>query len=166
MNTNKIMVRVWQGRVPSSKAEEYARYHAEAGVKKLQSIVGNLGVQVLRRTEQEVTEFTTLSYWESREAIRRFAGDPIEKPHHLPKDPEYLLQLPTEVRHYELEHSDGSMLPRHLDHIDLRVSNMAVARPFYAVLLPALGFAKNVSDEKWFQFEALGDARANEFLGI
>jgi hypothetical protein len=60
MKANKIVVRFWQGKVPSLKAEEYARYHAEVGLKKLQSITGNLGVQVLRRTEKEVTEFTTI----------------------------------------------------------------------------------------------------------
>ena len=27
-----------------------------------------------------------------------------------------------------------------LDHIDLRVLNLSAVRPFYAVLLPALGF--------------------------
>jgi hypothetical protein len=46
------------------------------------------------------------------------------------------------------------------------VPSLAAARPFYAVLLPALGFSKNVSDEKWFQFEAPGHAQANQFLGI
>ena len=54
-----------------------------------------------------------------------------------------------------------------LDHIDLRVSDMAAARPFYARLLPALGFTKDVSDDKWFQFEAEERADgSDEFIGI
>lgn len=102
----KIIARIWQGKVPATRAEEYAAYHFEAGVKPIQSIPGNLGVQVLRRTTQEYAEFTTISYWESFEAIRHFTGAEIEKPHHLPKDPEYLLELPQQVRHYELDYHD------------------------------------------------------------
>jgi heme-degrading monooxygenase HmoA len=77
----KIIARIWQGKVQEAKAEEYAKYHFDAGVRRIQSIAGNLGVQVLRRTEKEITEFTTISYWESRDVIRRFAGDEIGKPH-------------------------------------------------------------------------------------
>lgn len=163
MTAKNIVVRIWQGKVSAVKAGEYARYHAEAGVKKLESIPGNLGVQVLRRTEKEVTEFTTISFWESREAIRKFAGEQIDKPHHLPKDPEYLLELPTEVRHYELDY-DG--VDRHLDHIDLRVPSLMAAKPFYGMLLPALGFSNEVSVEKWFTFEGKSRPGTNEFFGI
>ena len=53
-----------------------------------------------------------------------------------------------------------------LDHIDLRVPSLAAVRPFYAVLLPALGFSKEVSVEKWFSFQATGRPNANEFFGI
>ena len=54
-----------------------------------------------------------------------------------------------------------------LDHIDLRVPDMTAARPFYALLLPALGFTKDVSDDKWFQFEAERGANGpGEFFGI
>lgn len=49
-----------------------------------------------------------------------------------------------------------------LDHIDLRVPNLSAARPFYTVLLPALGFTRDVSDDIWFQFEA----KSREFFGI
>src|SRR3954466_6606646 len=58
------------------------------------------------------------------------------------------------------------VLHRTFDHIDLRVPNLAEVRPFYAMLLPALGFTKDVSDEKWFQFEAEKLSGANEFFGI
>ena len=101
----RATVRIWQGKVPEAKADEYVKYMLETGIKKIQSTAGNLGVQVLRHTEQGITEFTTISYWESREAIHRFAGDDIEKPNHLPKDPDYLIELPQRVHHYELEYS-------------------------------------------------------------
>lgn len=52
------------------------------------------------------------------------------------------------------------------DHIDLRVRSLAEARPFYAMLLPALGFTKDVSDETWLQLEADSSSGAAEFFGI
>jgi heme-degrading monooxygenase HmoA len=46
--------------------------------------------------------FTVISYWESLDAIRKFAGNDIEKTHSLPKDPEYLLEIEPKVKHYEV----------------------------------------------------------------
>lgn len=56
-------------------------------------------------------------------------------------------------------------MPRLLDHIDLRVPDLAAATPFYEALLPALGFTLRVEIEGWLQFEAPGDA-ATDFFGI
>lgn len=53
-----------------------------------------------------------------------------------------------------------------LDHIDLRVPNLSGVRFFYATLLPALGFTKDVSEGIWFQFEAEDRSRQAEFFGI
>jgi catechol 2,3-dioxygenase-like lactoylglutathione lyase family enzyme len=52
---------------------------------------------------------------------------------------------------------------RRYDHVDLRVRNLAEARPFYEILLPALGFTCDVRIEDWLQFEADG---ATEFFGV
>jgi predicted enzyme related to lactoylglutathione lyase len=56
-------------------------------------------------------------------------------------------------------------MPRHFDHIDLRVSKLADVIPFYEALLPALGFSRRVAVEGWFQYEAPGSGVA-EFFGI
>jgi len=45
-------------------------------------------------------------------------------------------------------------MPRRYDHIDLRVRSLSEARPFYEVLLPALGFRRDVRIEGWLQFES------------
>ena len=52
------------------------------------------------------------------------------------------------------------------DHIDLRVRNLAEVRPFYKILLPALGFSREVKVEGWLQFEAEGTDGATEFFGV
>src|ERR671918_2727053 len=96
------VARMWQGRTRASIADRYAEYLYEEGVKKLRATKGNLGVQVFRRLHDGVAEFTTISYWGSRDEIRAYAGDDIEKTHHLPKDPEYLLEIPPHVKHFDV----------------------------------------------------------------
>jgi heme-degrading monooxygenase HmoA len=96
------VARIWQGRTKESIAERYAAYLYEEGVKKLRATKGNLGVQVFRRTHGGTAEFMTISYWGSRDEIRAYAGDDIEKTHHLPKDAEYLLELPAQVKHFDI----------------------------------------------------------------
>ena len=93
---------MWHGRVLTSKADEYYVYLKEAGIDKIEAIEGNLGAQVLRRTDGKTTEFTVISYWQSRDAIKKFAGEDIEKTHFLPKDPQYLLELEPKVKHFDV----------------------------------------------------------------
>ena len=100
-----VVAREWKGRVAPARADEYHRYLL-GGVTKLRSTRGCLGVQVMRRGEAGAVEFTVVSYWESREAIKGYAGQDIERPHHLPKDRELLLELPTRVLHYDVTYTD------------------------------------------------------------
>lgn len=100
-----VVAREWRGRVASARADEYYRY-LSGGVAKIRSVPGSLGVQVMRRDEAGAVEFVVISYWESRKAIEAYAGQDIEKPHHLPKDRELLLELPTRVLHYDVAYTD------------------------------------------------------------
>jgi len=97
-----VVARMWHGRTLTAKADEYYAYLKQAGIDKIEAIPGNLGAQVLRRMDGNTTEFTVISYWDSREAIKKFAGDDIEKTHFLPKDPQYLLELEPKVKHFDV----------------------------------------------------------------
>jgi heme-degrading monooxygenase HmoA len=98
----KVVALMGQCRTLTAKADEYYAYLKQAGIDKIELIEGNLGAQVLRRTDGNITEFTVISYWESREAIKKFAGDDIEKTHFLPKDSQYLLELEPKVKHFDV----------------------------------------------------------------
>ena len=100
------VARIWEGRTRASMAKEYAAYLHEQGVKKLRATKGNLGVEVFCRKRGGVADFMTISYWNSREEIRAYAGNDIEKTHHLPKDRDYLLELPRYVKHFDVLLSD------------------------------------------------------------
>lgn len=105
--TSPVMIaRIWRGRVPTSRAEEYTKYLYDNGIVKIRAITGNLGAEMLKRTDGDVTEFVVISYWPSRDAIRAFAGDDIEKAHFLPRDREFLINPDEFVRHYEVSASE------------------------------------------------------------
>ena len=106
-DTPKVTIaRVWHGRTPQAKAEEYLQYLTAQGIKKIEALPGNRGAQIFRRTENGITDFTVISYWESREAIKQWAGNDIEKTRYLDKDKEYLLELEPTVKHFEVVLND------------------------------------------------------------
>ena len=53
------------------------------------------------------------------------------------------------------------------DHIDLRVSDLAKARPFYEALLPALGFTRKTEIPNWLNYAAAApESGSAKFLGV
>ena len=53
------------------------------------------------------TEFVTISYWETIEAMSRYAGSDPRKIHHLERDAEFLIELPESVQVLEITASKG-----------------------------------------------------------
>ena len=70
-----MIARIWHGRVPRSKAAAYETYMRETGIADYQSVMGNRGVYLLRRDDGDVTHFTTLTFWDSIDAVKAFAGE-------------------------------------------------------------------------------------------
>ena len=96
-----MIVRMWHGVTPESKADAYLDYLKATGVKEYRATEGNQGVQILRSIHDGKAEFLTVSYWQSYEAIRTFAGDEIDKAVYYPEDKDYLLEFEPKVVHYE-----------------------------------------------------------------
>ena len=101
-STKHPVARIWHGRVPAARADEYQKYLYESGVVKLKAIPKNQGVQMMRRDDGKTTEFTVIAYWPDKDAIHAYAGADIEKVHQLPRDPEFLVDPETLVKHFEL----------------------------------------------------------------
>ena len=57
-------------------------------------------------------------------------------------------------------------MSRRYDHIDLRVPDMKLARAFYEVLLPALGFTRNDSNSKWLEFEFADGDKVSDYFAV
>jgi heme-degrading monooxygenase HmoA len=97
-----MIARIWKGETPESKADQYFDFLKKTGIKDYRETKGNQGVLVLRRIRKGRAEFFLLSLWESRDAIREFAGNDVVKAFYYPEDPEYLLSMDPEVEHYEV----------------------------------------------------------------
>lgn len=105
MAQRPAIARIWRGRIRPERADEYERYNYEAGVEPL--LGKALGVQTLREDRAGETEFMTISYWESVEAMRAFTGADPAAVHHLPRDAEFLIELPAAVQVLRLLTSHG-----------------------------------------------------------
>lgn len=97
-----MIARTWHGVTPAAKADEYMEFLNRTGVPDYKATEGNRGVYVLRRIDGDKAHFLLVSLWESYDAIRRFAGDDIEKAVYYPEDPSFLLELEPTVTHYEV----------------------------------------------------------------
>jgi heme-degrading monooxygenase HmoA len=103
--TRPRIARIWRGRTTRERADEYEAYNYEVGIKPLIEMA--LGVQTLREDREDETEFVTISYWESVEAMARLAGNDPAAIHHLDRDPEFLIELPDRVQVLEIRASHG-----------------------------------------------------------
>jgi hypothetical protein len=99
------IVRIWRGCTRPECADEYETYNYEVGIKPL--IEKALGVQTWREDRPDCTEFVTVSYWENVESMAVFTGGDPTQIHHLPRDPEFLIELPSSVQILQIRTSHG-----------------------------------------------------------
>jgi len=101
-----MIARIWRGAVRSSDGDRYVRYIEETGIAEYKACPGNRGAWLLSRDLGDGrTEILTLSFWESRDSIREFAGEDIERAVFYPDDDRYLLERDLTVSHYEITES-------------------------------------------------------------
>lgn len=97
-----MIVRIWHGKVSTSKADAYREFTNKTAIPDYQSVKGNISVHILERREGDITHFVTLTFWESLEAIKGFAGENIEVAKYYPEDRDFLLEFEPTVTHYEV----------------------------------------------------------------
>jgi heme-degrading monooxygenase HmoA len=97
-----VICRIWHGRTLRSKSDAYARFLEERAIPDYRSVPGNLSVAVMRRDEDGVSHFLTVTHWDSESSIRVFAGDDPLRAKYYPEDQEYLLEFEPQVQHYSV----------------------------------------------------------------
>ena len=97
-----MIVRLWHGTVPASKAGAYREFLNTRAISDYQSVAGNLSVHILEREENDITHFITLTFWKDMDSIKAFAGSDVEAAKYYPEDKDFLLGFEPKVVHYEV----------------------------------------------------------------
>jgi catechol 2,3-dioxygenase-like lactoylglutathione lyase family enzyme/heme-degrading monooxygenase HmoA len=97
-----MIARIWRGWTRTADADAYVEYLQETGISEYRAIPGNRAAYILRRPEGDRTEFVTLTFWRSLEAVRAFAGEDVEQAVFYPEDDRFLIDRETTVTHFEM----------------------------------------------------------------
>jgi heme-degrading monooxygenase HmoA len=74
-----VIARIWRGWTKTADADEYVAYLQATGIPAYRATPGNRASYILRRTGGDRTEFVTLTFWTSLEAVKAFAGEDVEQ---------------------------------------------------------------------------------------
>lgn len=97
-----MIARIWHGRVPAAKGDAYLNHMQNVAIPGYRAVPGNLAAYALRRFEGEIMHIEMLTFWESLEAIKGFAGADVEEARYYDFDKDFLLEFEPKVRHYEM----------------------------------------------------------------
>jgi len=98
-----MIFRKWTGRIRTADREEYVAYIVGTGLADYATTPGNRGYQMVTRDLGDgTTEVATMSWWESMDSIRGFAGEEPERARYYPEDDRFLLDRPEHVEHSEV----------------------------------------------------------------
>ena len=97
-----MIARLWTGRTRADDYDKYLAYLEESGVAALHATPGNRGVMVLRRLEGDQAEFSVMSFWDSLDDVKAFAGEDVDAAHYYPDDKRFLLEFASTVQHFEV----------------------------------------------------------------
>ena len=76
MTSKPTVARIWRGRTRRDVADAYEPYLRAEGIPPLERTA--LGVQLFREDREQESEFVTISYWASEDAMADFTGgDPL-----------------------------------------------------------------------------------------
>jgi heme-degrading monooxygenase HmoA len=102
-----VIARTWRGWTRAEDADAYVGYLLETGLRAYRETPGNRGAHLLRRDDGDRVEFVTLSFWDSLEAVQRFAGEDVGRAVFYPRDDDFLVERETTVTHYVVADEAG-----------------------------------------------------------
>lgn len=100
-----MIVRVWSAVASSAEPDAYPLHFRQAVLPALSSQPGFLGAELLESASGDRVLFLVITRWASLEAVRAFAGDPIERAVVEPAAARVLTSFDATVRHYEVVES-------------------------------------------------------------
>jgi heme-degrading monooxygenase HmoA len=97
-----MIARMWRGFAIRERADDYVKHIQQSVVPELCKIDGLKGIYLLRQNSPDGVEFVVLTFWESMDAIRKFAGENPEVAVVAPAAQVLFREYDTEVKHFEI----------------------------------------------------------------
>ena len=97
-----MIARIWRGWTRPEDTEVYAEYVLATGIAEYEATPGNRGAYLISRLDGDRTEFLTVSFWDSHDAIVAFTGEDIDRAVFYPEDDRYLIERETIVKHFDV----------------------------------------------------------------
>jgi len=102
-----MIARVWRGATRAEDAEAYLEYLHRTGHAEYRRIPGHRRTVTLRRIDGERAEFVILSFWDSLDAVRAFAGSDVGEAVFYAEDDRYLVERDDRVAHFDVVYEDS-----------------------------------------------------------
>lgn len=103
-----MIARHWPGWTTPANADAYEQFLKQHLFPQLRSIEGHRGVQLLRRDLPAESEFIVINYFDSLDAVKRFAGENYTVAAFEPEARKLLSRIEPEAHHYEVRNGPPS----------------------------------------------------------
>ena len=97
-----MIARIWHGRTRVADYETYTELMERIAIPDYRSTPGFIKLSFLRSIREDAAHFTLITYWESLEVIKHFAGEDYETAKYYPQDEAFLLEFEEKVQHFEV----------------------------------------------------------------
>jgi heme-degrading monooxygenase HmoA len=97
-----MIARLWSARATAANAAAYIDHFFQAVLPLVRRVQGYEGVTVLQSEDGGLIEIVVITRWQSLDAIREFAGEPIDQAVVTDRARELLEGLDDRVRHYRV----------------------------------------------------------------
>lgn len=95
-----MIARLWRGWIRPEDIDAYIGYLQLTGLAEYRATPGNRGAYLLHRQDGDRIEIITMSYWDSLDSVRAFAGDDVTQAVFYPEDDRFLIDRETTVTHF------------------------------------------------------------------
>jgi|SRR5689334_14156338 len=96
-----MITRNWTGVIKPERADDYLAHLQNDTLKKLSAIKGFVNASIFRRVVTDGIEFLVVTYWETMDAIKQFAGESADIAVVPQVAQEMMVRYDPVVRHYE-----------------------------------------------------------------
>jgi heme-degrading monooxygenase HmoA len=102
-----MIARVWTARATPAQAPAYAEHLRSQVLPALRQVAGYAGMKLLQRPLSGAVEVIVVTFWQSAESVRGFAGDDPERAAVAEEAAALLTDFDRRVRHYEVVVEDA-----------------------------------------------------------